>query len=425
MRHCETHVRDGRWVGASALITLAALVVLALLSSGCSGSDVTDETDDGVSGSPSTTAAVDGNEADFTEVAATMDAGVAQRGLGGAGLVIVERDDGVVYEHYSGDFDADRISLLASSSKMLTAGVLLHLADEGTLDMDAPVADVVDWGAGNPDITPAQLLSNSSGLIGLIDDPTFAPYLCQYLATGSLSDCARQIFTTTADDDQVVVPDSEFRYGGGQWQVAGAVAEAASGKPWSELIDEIYVEPCQLDSLGYNNHFGQITSDNGPFSYPTSFGGDPSTLVATDNPNMEGGAYASARDYSTLLLMQLRGGVCGDERVLSEASVRRMQTDRVVATYRADLAATLGGVVGAAEDEDTGGGRTLGGYGLGWWIDADDAAYVEDAGAFGSVPWLDLDRGYGAYLIVEATAQQGRSLAGELRPLIEQQIDLG
>ena len=56
-----------------------------------------------------------------------------------------------------GRLHADRVSLLASSSKMITAGVLLHLADDGLLDMDAPVADVVDWGAGNPTITPAQL----------------------------------------------------------------------------------------------------------------------------------------------------------------------------------------------------------------------------------------------------------------------------
>ena len=389
------------------------VVVVTSMALGCSGSDAAEEPNAG--------------EPDFSVVAEMMDDAVAEQGLEGAGLVIVEQDDGVVYEHFSGDFDADRISLLASSSKMLTAGVLMHLADEGTLDLDAPVADVVEWGTGNPDITPAQLLSNSSGLVGLIEDPTFAPYLCQYLATGTLSDCARQIFTTIADDDQVVAPDTEFRYGGGQWQVAGAVAEAASGKSWAELIDETYVEPCGLDSLAYNNHFAQISSDDGPFSYPEQFAGDPSTLAPTENPNMEGGAYASARDYSTLLLMQLRGGVCGDERVLSEESVRRMQTDRVVATYGADMSSTFGGGVGAAEedDEEAGGRRTLGGYGLGWWIGADDAGYVEDAGAFGAVPWLDLDRGYGAYLIVEATARQGRSLAGELQPVIEEQIDLG
>ena len=255
------------------------------------------------------------------------------------------------------------------------------------------------------------MLSNSSGLVGLIEDPTFAPYICQYVATGSLSECARQIFTTTDDDDQVVAPDTEFRYGGGQWQVAGAVAEAASGRSWAELIDETYVQPCGLDSLAYNNHFAQISSEDGPFSYPTQFAGDPSTLAATDNPNMEGGAYASARDYSTLLLMQLRGGVCGDERVLSEESVRRMQTDRVVETYGADLSATLGGGVRALLTTRQRGRRPR------WSTDAGRlwAGVVDRRRRRGlrggrrrvrAVPWLDLDRGYGGYLIIEATAEQ-------------------
>ena len=55
---------------------------------------------------------------------------VDERGLNGAGLVIVQRDDGVIYEDYWGEFDHDRISLVASSSKMITAGVLLRLHDD-------------------------------------------------------------------------------------------------------------------------------------------------------------------------------------------------------------------------------------------------------------------------------------------------------
>ena len=408
--------------------TAVAVVAAALAVAGCTGSDGAtspsgSSPDQDPPAATSTADATGGEtepvEIDLTDVASTVDAFVAEEQLSGAGLVVVQRDDGVIGEYYSGDFDGDRISLLASSSKMLTAGVLSHLADEGVLDLDAPVPDVVAWGTGNPDVTPAQLLSNSSGLAGLVDGPTFPPYICQYVATGTISECAKQIFTTPDDDDRVTPPDEKFRYGGAQWQVAGAVAEAASGQSWSELIDETYVEPCGLDSLGYNNHYAQITSDDGPFSYPTQFAGDPTTLADTENPNMEGGAYASPNDYSKLLLMQLRGGMCDDERVLSEAAVERMQTDRVGPAYDADLSATLGGGNPASAEQ----GRTLGGYGLGWWVGADDPDYVEDAGAFGAVPWLDLGRGYGAYLVIESTSQQGRTLANKIRPAIEEQID--
>jgi CubicO group peptidase (beta-lactamase class C family) len=254
------------------------------------------------------------------------------------------------------------------------------------------VAEVVDWGAANPDITPAQLVSNSSGLPGLFPDPAYAPYRCQYTHTGTLQECAETIFTSPDDDADVIAPDTEFRYGGAQWQVAGAVAEVASGKTWAELVDEIYVEPCGLETLGYNNHFGQIASG---FTYPDGFDGDPSVLEPTDNPNMEGGAYATTGDYARLLLMHLRDGVCGDTRVLSPEALDRMHADRLAEAYAGDAR-------GPAR-----------GYGMGWWVQR-DTGRIDDPGAYGSYPWLDLDDGYGAYLVVESASAIGSEIANEL-----------
>ena len=66
-----------------------------------------------------------------------------EHGLNGAGIIIVARGQGVLHHEHFGEFDEDRVSLIASSTKMITAGVLLHLHDRGLLDIDAPVADVV------------------------------------------------------------------------------------------------------------------------------------------------------------------------------------------------------------------------------------------------------------------------------------------
>jgi CubicO group peptidase (beta-lactamase class C family) len=327
---------------------------------------------------------------------------VDDSGLNGAGLVVVERTDGIVHEQYWGEFSSDRVSLIASASKMLAAGVLMHLDDQGLLDVDAPVADAVEWGTANPDITPAQLVSNSSGLVGLRLSAGYRPYLCQFLPGGSLTDCGIGIFTTSADDADVIPPDTEFRYGGGQWQVAGAVAEAVSGRSWADLIEEIYVEPCGVDSLGFTNHWTQF----GPmgFSYPRGFAADPSTLTATANPNIEGGAYITAPDYAQLLLMQLRDGRCGDEQVLSPEAVAAMHADRIGDVY--------GGLAGGD------------GYGLGWWVDR-ATGRRSDPGAYGAFPWLDLDSGHGAYLVVEAAGQTGWALANLLFEPVADAVSAG
>ncbi len=331
---------------------------------------------------------------DFSTIDTIVAPFVEERGLNGAALVVVDRDNGIVHEGYWGDFSADRVSLIASSSKMISAGVLLYLDDEGVLDIDAPVADVVEWGAGNPDITPAQLISNSSGLVGLLPDPTYAPYICQYVFSETLQGCAEAIFTTPDDDAEVIAPDSEFRYGGAQWTVAGAVAEAASGQPWAELIDEIYVQPCGVDSLAFNNHFAQIGAG---FDYPVEFESDPSLLAATENPNPEGGAYINPPDYGQLLLMHLREGRCGDTQVLSPEAVDLMHSDRIDSAYSGNAGVAAGSGDGT-------------GYGMGWWIDRDDNR-ISDGGAYGSVPWLDLEDGYGAYLVIEADSGTGNELA--------------
>jgi CubicO group peptidase (beta-lactamase class C family) len=105
---------------------------------------------------------------------------------------------------------------------------------------------------------------------------------------------------------------------------------------------------------------------------------------------MEGGAYVTAPDYARLLLMHLRDGRCDDERVVSADAIERMHADRIGDAY--------GGSVGSL------------GYGMGWWVDRTTGRLV-DPGAYGAYPWLDLDDGHGAYLVVEADNRTGTDLA--------------
>jgi CubicO group peptidase (beta-lactamase class C family) len=344
-------------------------------------------------------------EYDFSAFEAEVEAFMAEADLDGVGTILVHRDYGVIYQRSFGSFTDDRIYLIASASKMLSAGVIMRLDDEGLLDVDAPVVDAVDWGIENPTITPAQLVSNSSGLVGLLPNPVYPPYVCQYIAAGTLQDCAREIFTTDADDADIFPPDTQFRYGGAQWQVAGGVAEIVSGKTWTDLIRETYIEPCELDVLAYNNHFIQLAG-GGLFTYPLGFDGNPDVLMPTENPNVEGGVYTTTGDYGKLLLMHLRGGVCGRNRVLSEDAVQRMRADRIGMVY--------GGVTGRADPA---------GYGMGWWVYRDTDSLVSDGGAYGAFPWIDENRAYGGFLVLEANTALGNALFARVYPIVNAAID--
>lgn len=348
-------------------------------------------------------------ELDFAAFDAAMEAFLVEHELEGAAAIVVHRDWGVLHQQAYGTHTLERISLLASSSKILSVGVIMRLVDQGVLDLDEPISTYATDLQGSRSFTLAQMLSNSAGLVGLIDNPTYAPYLCQYAFLGTLGSCGRLIYE--ADDAaDTVPPDTQFRYGGGQWQLAGSIAERASGRTWAELVQETYVDTCELGTLAYTNQFAQAFADGGvdaALGYPSFFDGDISVLPFTRNPSIEGGGYTTVGDYGEVLLMHLRGGVCSNgERVLSQRSVRRMQEDRIGEVY---------------------GGTTIDpihqGYGLGWWVSREEPGVVADAGAYGAMPWLDVERGYGVMILLEADPEDGYAARAVTKPIIEALLD--
>ncbi len=347
---------------------------------------------------------------DFSAVDAELQAFVDAEGLEGANFVVIDRDRGVIHQSSFGSFTPDRVSLLASSSKVLSVGVLMHLHEQGLLDIDAPLSDYMPehW-AREREYTAAQLLSNTSGMVGLIDDPLYAGSICQYTPLGDLYNCGRSIYEYD-DSEDAVPPGTAYRYGGGQWQVAGMVAEHVSEKTWAELIEEIYVEPCGLDTLGYTNHyfsaFGSGGDVDSALTYPDFFDGDISTLPETINPNIEGGAYTTIEDYAQILWLHLNGGMCNGTRVLSEESVARMQADGL-----ADLGLSIEF------------NPQFSGYGLGWFVSREEPGLVSDGGAYGAFPWIDNERGYAAMILVEDGAATGGRAYGEIKDILDGLFD--
>ena len=409
-------------LGCRATLLFRVLPVLCLLA-GCSDSNGSSGLSSGNTSATATTS--DGGvsfktfddalKAEIAKYNAT-DAGMAQP-IRGASAVVVHKDKGLLYSKGYGDFAADRVYLIASSSKILSVGVLMKLQDEGKLDINTPISEYLgsDWGDHKPEVTLAQLFSNSSGLpalgeiLALSSNPTaallqqYGPHLCQYMAAGSLSDCGKSIYQDDNPDNNRK-PDETFRYGGSQWQLGGAVAEVVSGKSWSQLIQETYVEPCEVPTLGFTNPYGQPGVS--PLGYP-GFGADPSNLPSSENPSIEGGGYITAPDYAKLLLMHLRGGKCGDNEVLSPEAVETMQTDRVAA-------------YGGKPTLGSGDESPYNGYGLAWWIDDQT---VVDPGAYGAFPFLDRKREYGAMIMFEANNTIGGKIGFAVKPVLDSIID--
>jgi CubicO group peptidase (beta-lactamase class C family) len=381
---------------------IGVLLGLLVLASGCSDDSGGSEVDND-SGSPAV-----GNDAgtdaalSFQEFDSVIEKFLQDKSLAGATAVVVHKEWGPVHERGYGSFDKNRVSLIASSSKILSVGVLMALADAGKLDLDKPINGYLSaWGDFKSDLTTAMLVSNSSGLVSLTQNPYYANYICQYTDSSVLDMCAKSIYTANDAADRKP-PDTAFAYGGGQWQLAGGIAEVVSGKHWADLIKETYVTPCGASSLGYTNQFTKATAEGSGTAYPMFFMADVANLPMTQNPSIEGGAYVTAGDYGKLLLMHLRGGMCGDKRVLSEAAVKRMQADRILEKYNGMTTSPV-----------------LQGYGMGWWIDRANPGFFADPGAYGAIAWLNTKQDYGAFVVLEATSALGTELLAQLRPVAD------
>ena len=124
---------------------------------------------------------------------------------------------------------------------------------------------------------------------------------------------------------------------------------------------------------------------------------------SASNPQVGGGAFSTLHDYNNFLQMIDDNGMFSGEEVLSAAAVATMQADNV---FGVPIAAS-----------PTGHNR----YGLGEWRDLVDAGggaiQVSSAGAFGALPWVDNQRDYHAFFMVQSQAQT-------VGPLLSQIVQL-
>ncbi len=278
---------------------------------------------------------------------------------------VVEAAHGVLSVSTGVEVTTDTSFQIGSISKVWTATVVMQLVDEGRLDLDAPVRDVlpdlrVADETVSAQVTMRHLLTHTSGIDGdVFTDP------------GRGDDCLEKYVASLGDVPQNHPLGATFSYCNTGFVIAGRVIEVLTGQTWDAAVRERIIEPLGLHHtstlpeeaiLGRAavGHVGEPDEEPRPtprWLMPRSMG--PAGLI-----------NSTARELLTFARMHLAGGVATDgTRVLSAESVDAMQQ---VQTELPDQ-------------------HTLGdGWGLGWILFTWDGSRVigHDGGTLGQSAFL-------------------------------------
>ncbi len=234
-----------------------------------------------------------------------------------------------VLSHATGvEATADSVFQIGSITKTWTATLVMQLADEGLLDLDAAVVqylpdfDLADSEAART-MTVRQLLCHTAGFEGDI-----------FTDTGSNDDCVEKYVATLKTDRQLFPPGEMFSYNNAGFCVLGRVIEVLRGKPFDQALREHLFAPLGLTHAATDaNSAILFRAAVGHLPNPDADGLPvPAPMWSLMKSNGPAGAMLAMgpRDLLAFARMHLGGGKAEDgTQVLSEAAVEAMREQQV------------------------------------------------------------------------------------------------
>lgn len=186
---------------------------------------------------------------------------------------------------------------VASISKIYTATVIHSLANQGVLNLDTTLNEILpqDVLSGVPnakEATVRQLLYHTSGIPDYYD---LRSYLFEDwrepISLERMLPHVRRMNATGAPGEKYTYSNTGFLY-------LGAVAEAVSGRPLKELITAFVIEPLELSSTFYNV---RQTSDQDIHGYGTYLRPWKDATIYWEHSGPDSGIMASASDVALFL----------------------------------------------------------------------------------------------------------------------------
>ncbi|RCG28672.1 class A beta-lactamase-related serine hydrolase [Sphaerisporangium album] len=209
-----------------------------------------------------------------------------------AGGELVQEAAGVLSTGTGVEATVDSVFQIGSITKVLTATLVVRLAGEGKVDLDAPVGEYLPgFRAGFPEVTVRQLLCHTAGFEGDV-----------FTDTGKGDECLARYVDLLAAVPQIFKPGEMFSYNNAGFCVLGRIAEVVHGRPFDACLRDHLFTP-----------LGMTHAANDPYeailhrAAVGHVGGRPSPIWAMARSNAPAGSMLAmtARDLLAFARMHL------------------------------------------------------------------------------------------------------------------------
>lgn len=216
--------------------------------------------------------------------------------------------------------DKDTVCQIGSITKVVTATMIMQLREEGKLDLDTQVTEILpEFALASPhaeEITVWNLLTHTSGIDGDL-----------FTDTGRGDDCVAKYIETLAEAESLFTPKTGWSYCNSGFVVAGRIIEVLDGGTWDASLRARITEPLGLDTfftlpeeiLAHRHQYGHVRQ-------PGQKDWNPAPVAAiTRSMGAAGIITSSVDDLLDFGAAFLRDGETGSgQKLLSSESISLM-----------------------------------------------------------------------------------------------------
>ncbi len=324
----------------------------------------------------------------------------------------------------------DAIFRVASMSKPITSVAIMILAEEGKVDIGAPVAQYLpefkdvkvgaEKAAPKRPMTVQDLLRHTSGLTYGIFGNSAVDELYKRSPIFTAKSL-KEMVETIASLPLAHQPGEVWEYSVST-DVLGRIVEVASGKEFDAFVAERITRPLKMPDTGFYLTAAQAARLAKADAAMALFPGDPTVKPAA--PSGGGGVFSTAGDYARFCQMLLNGGELEGVRILSPKTVALMTSDQLPpGTERHSPVAMAVGAFGPTPEMGTS-------FGLGFTVKTDPGrnplpggvGLYSWAGITGTHFWVDPQEKLVAVLMIQVSQGIGVPYWRQTRALVYQAL---